>query len=513
MLMAKQDVKQFCVALLLAAAAWRASGDDFPCGVMVEVTVRTQAEMARLAASGLSVDDVRGLTARVHVMEWEWPVLESLGHPWRVLEDAAPDEKAVQGYRSNPEIEAAFAAWEAAYPGLCLYGGIGTSVRGRTLWVIRISANAGVEADKPAVKLVSTIHGDEPVGTELLLNFAELLLTEYGRDPRITALVDSTDIWILPLMNPDGMEARTRNNAGGVDLNRHFPVYGTQYTGTWFDGVPLGDGNRQPEIAAVMRWSAERSFALSANFHGGTLVVNYPYDHEPGVPSGQPAISPDEALFEAISLAYASNNPPMRASTAFPGGVTNGSAWYAITGSMQDWSYRFMGCMEVTVEVGYSKWPAASTLPTYWSDNRDAILAYVEQAHIGARGVVLDRATGAPLRAKVDVAGNGQPVFTSPQAGNYHRLLLPGTYHLSWSAPGFITYRADNVPVAGGPATRVDVQLSDGDLDADGFVGASDIQTVVNAVLGVPVGVDADVDGRGLSATDIQAVINQSLAR
>ena len=49
-----------------------------------------------------------------------------------------------------------------------------------------------------------------------------------------------------------------------------------------------------------MRWTAENSFVLSANFHGGALVVNYPYDQDPGIASGRNAPSPDDALFEAI---------------------------------------------------------------------------------------------------------------------------------------------------------------------------------------------------------------------
>lgn len=497
--------------LALCAGAF-ADGGGYPRGEVAEVTVPSPEAMDRLVASGLVVDSVTGPTARVCLLGGDRAALDALGFPYRMLPPETPDVKAVLGYRANPEIETAFAQWAAAYPGLCATGSLGTSVQGRNLWYLRITANPAVEADKPAVKLLSTIHGNEPVGTELLLDLAELLLEGYGTDPRLTAMVDTTDLWLVPLMNPDGMEARSRYNANSQDLNRVFPVYSANYTGTFFDS-PLGDEGRQPEVAAVMRWSASRPFVVSANFHGGALVVNYPYDHQPGVPSGQPALSPDEDLLRVISLAYASHNPDMHTSTVFTEGVTNGSAWYSATGTMQDWSYRFMGCMEVTVELGATKWPSYTALPSYWEANREAMLAYIETAHTGVRGLCLDRATGAPVLAKVSVAGNSQPVFSSPHAGNYHRLLLPGTYSLSWEAPGHIPYHVDGITVAGGPATRRDVTVSDGDLDADGVVGAADIQLAVNAVLGGPVGVDADVDGRGLSATDIQAVINRSLGR
>lgn len=64
------------------------------------------------------------------------------------------------------------------------------------------------------------MHGDETVGREMLLYFIEYLLTRYGSDPIITSLVENTDIFIMPSMNPDGFEAGVRANAKGFDLNR-----------------------------------------------------------------------------------------------------------------------------------------------------------------------------------------------------------------------------------------------------------------------------------------------------
>jgi hypothetical protein len=90
-------------------------------------------------------------------------------------------------------------------------------------------------------------------------------------------------------------------------------------------------------------------------------------------------------------------------------------------------------------------------------------------------------------------------------------LLLPGTYNLTYQAPGYITYHADAIAVESGGATRKDIFLSDGDVNQDGTKDAEDVQAVVNAALGKATSFDADVDGRGLSATDIQAVINAVL--
>ena len=160
---------------------------------------------------------------------------------------------------------------------------------------------------------------------------------------------------------------------------------------TQFNGGAFSDAGRQPEVAHVMQWTAENSFVLSANLHTGSLVVNYPYDDDNNLPSGADAPSPDDALFEELAHRYAVHNPPMYNSVVFEGGITNGCAWYTIDGGLQDWSYRYVGCMDVTLELSNTKWPAASTLPGYWEDNEASMLAYLESVHIGVRGLVRDR--------------------------------------------------------------------------------------------------------------------------
>src|SRR5690606_35916709 len=136
---------------------------------------------------------------------------------------------------------------------------------------MEITDSPGVaELGEPEFKYVGNMHGDEAVGRELLINFVGLLLDQYGTDARITRLVDTTRIFILPSMNPDGFENARRANNNGVDLNRDFP---DQFNDP--DPSPIG---RQPETQAIMNWGATRYFVLSANFHGGAVVANYPFD-------------------------------------------------------------------------------------------------------------------------------------------------------------------------------------------------------------------------------------------
>lgn len=63
----------------------------------------------------------------------------------------------------------------------------------------------------------------------------------------------------------------------------------------------------------------------------------------------------------------------------FPGGITNGNAWYPLYGGMQDWNYLQAGCMEITVELSCIKYPNSVSLDDYWTENKFAMLVFLAQ--------------------------------------------------------------------------------------------------------------------------------------
>ena len=465
------------------------------------------------SGDGVVVTSVRGAEARVFLSPAAYARLSAAGHALDVVTKSAR-KHFDEGYHTYASMTADLEAYALAFPEICRLYSLGTSVQGREIWAMQITDSPDTEEDEPEFKYLATIHGNENLGTEMCMYFIGLLLNGYGTAPHITDLVDETDIWMVPLINPDGLELFQRQNAMFQDLNRNFPVFPNDFTGTFFDGEALGAGGREAETSSIMDWSAANSFVLAANFHSGALAVNYPYDNAPGISSGDDAPSPDDLLFEELSLRYAEQNPPMFASPEFPNGITNGSDWFSIKGGMQDWNYRFLGCLEVTVELfGPPFLPPSGEIPQFWEENRESMLAYLEGVHLGVRGVVTDRHSGAPVWAAISVEGNEQRVYTDPDVGDYYRLLLPGAYRLRVEAPGYIPYTIPNITVEDGPATRRDVVLSNGDVNGDGSIDAADVQAVVNAVLGIADPYGADVNGGGLSATDIQAVILRALFR
>ena len=96
---------------------------------------------------------------------------------------------------------------KTSHPNLVDHYSIGQSVNGRELMVIKISQNVSERNEcEPMFKYVANMHGDETVGRQLVLFLAQYLLNNYEKDDRITQLINSTEIHLMPSMNPDGFE-------------------------------------------------------------------------------------------------------------------------------------------------------------------------------------------------------------------------------------------------------------------------------------------------------------------
>jgi hypothetical protein len=349
------------------------------------------------------------------------------------------------GWPTYEQYVAYMQAIAAAHPNICRLVSIGRSVQGRDILFMKITSNPDVEANKPEFKYSSSIHGNETTGLELCHRLILLLTDNYGIDPTLTSYVDNIEIWICPLTNPDGFVAGSRYNAHGADLNRSFPDPVTD---------PHDDPtSREPEVQAFMDLGYAHRFIESANYHTGSLVVNYPWDC-------QSTYTPDNQMLLDWSLGYAYRNPPMWNSAEFTHGVTIGWAWYIVHGGMQDWCYNWRSDMDVTIEVSETYWPAWSLMDQFWSDNRDAMLWYMNRVLYGIRGIVTDAQSGAPLGATVDIAQIGKSMKSDPDVGDFHRMLEPGTYTLQVSALGYQSQTIPGVAVIDGPATVRNVQLA-----------------------------------------------------
>jgi carboxypeptidase D len=434
------------------------------------------AEQARLVvAMKLDVDNVElpggpsmpGVV-RAYVNDGERAALGRLGlivqpilDEARVMAVQAEAERKAKGIPPESSVGlSAAAAWPtyaeyvtdlqavaAAHPTICRLVSLGNSVQGRAMWIMKITSNVDVEGAKPEFKFTSSIHGDEDTGMELSRRMIHYLAENYGTDTRVTNLVNNVEIWILPLHNPDGYVNVSRYNANGYDLNRVFPDPNVDPTDTPV-GRPLEDQN-------IMNFGYAHNFILSANYHGGALVANYPWDVQ-----SYPR-APDDVLAHNISLAYSATNLPMWNSPYFTQGVTEGADWYVVNGGMQDWCYYWRNELDITIEVSTTKKPVFTLMDTFWNENRESMLTFMERTYTRGvvRGIVTSAVTGLPLSATVGVVQVGKSILSDPDVGDYHRMLEPGTYTLTFSRAGYDTRTFTNVSVSSVTPTTLDVTL------------------------------------------------------
>lgn len=462
--------------------------------------IETRAELDALTRI-VSIDNVDGNTVFAYANDEQWDAFRQLGYsvtilpkPGEMIEPRMSSSlKDIQDWDTYPTYEAYVAMmyqFAADYPDLCTVDSIGHSVLGRAILFARISDNVTVEEDEPEVMYTSTMHGDETAGYVLMLRLIDYLLSNHGTDPQVTTLVDSLEIWINPLANPDGtyrggnhtVFGATRYNYNWVDLNRNFPDPQ--------DG-PHPDGNSwQPETVCMMDLAVANRFVLSVNFHGGAEVVNYPWDT-------WPRRHPDDAWFQDLSRDYAdlaqANSPPGYM-TDLNNGITNGWDWYTINGGRQDYMNYWHGCRETTIELSHTKLLPEAQLPAWWDYNRDALLNYLEKALRGVRGVVTDVNTGNPVLAFIRVLGHDEDsseIYTDPDVGNYHRMLAPGTYDFEFSAGGYQTRTVYGVNVAEDQVVVLDIALgtpqpcdcpNQGDFEPNGFLDALDLAALIDAL-------------------------------
>lgn len=420
----------------------------------------TDEEAAALRAAGYSFErrpDVEQANRRAMEAAWAREAAEG---------GAALRTGDLRGvYHTHAQIGTILQQAETNYPQIAHRLSVGNSVQGRELWTLEISDNVGVDEGEPEVRLAGSIHGNEPPALEMLLYLVDYLTTHYGTDPVVTDLVDNTDLFITPSLNPDGLTSGRRYNAHNVDLNRNFPVP---------DGSIGDDGtlSEEPETVAIKSFGAAHHFVVSMNRHTGSLVVNYPWDYTY-------TLAPDDAALIDLSLEYSTYNLPMY-NGSFYHGITNGAQWYIVHGSLQDWSYQQTGCIDVTIEMSNTFAPPAARLDALWNDNRESFLHYIRAARYGIHGRVTDSLTGAPLAATVAVVGNSKPVTTDPDQEDYYKLLPTGTYSVMVSALGYQTRTIAGVSTVWGTPTVLDVTLDQIGTGVDALAAAGPLASWPN---------------------------------
>ena len=136
-------------------------------------------------------------------MHRRYPVLMAA---FTVLAMAAPALRATTAYRKPEEVAAALQGYAAKYPQLAKLQSLGKGSGGSDIWLLRLAAQPQGAPDpdaRPGIFVAANIEGVHLIGTEAALSIAERLLSGYGKDKALTALLDRTTVYLAPLLNPD----------------------------------------------------------------------------------------------------------------------------------------------------------------------------------------------------------------------------------------------------------------------------------------------------------------------
>ncbi|MBU1355752.1 MAG: carboxypeptidase regulatory-like domain-containing protein [Candidatus Edwardsbacteria bacterium] len=429
--------------------------------IPVNIYITTHDDVYKFNTLGVNIEELRDGYIEARISQAKIDELTSSGWKVEAREEERVDPKIISAYHDYSWMTAKLDSVCILYPGIARKYSMGLSQLGYTQWAFLITDNPDIDENEAEVRFTATIHGNEPVGTEMCLAMIDSLTQGYTLGtPEITALVDNREIWFVPMYNPDGNTNTSRSLNNGVDPNRNFPVP---------DGT-IGDDLTYTNYIETQNfidfWSKRRA-VLSATYHGGALIANYPWDYLDS--SVTPVLNPaDLFLLKEVSLGYSRLNLPMyytpdapfAPANAADSGVIYGYTWYPVYGSLQDWSYHATSCVDITMEISSNKWPSASSLPAFWSDNREAMLYFIRQAGWGVQGIVTDSLTGLPINwASVVPFGIDKPVYTDT-IGDYHRMLMTDQYDLAFTAIGYHEKWASDIRVRIDSVTNLDMQLA-----------------------------------------------------
>jgi PKD repeat protein len=325
------------------------------------------------------------------------------------------------------------------FPDICTKHIFGSSMGGRQLAALKISDNAAIDENEAEVFFDGGIHGDEIGASENVIRFARDLCLAYGNDPEITGLIDSREIWLYLMVNPDGRVNMSRYNNNGVDLNRD---WGYMWNG---EGSSSGAFS-QVESKALRACSYNNQFVVHTTYHSGTEYISCPWSYRASTPPDMSHILQLAGVYADVSgyqdMEYGQGNTGM----------------YPINGSTKDSNYGIMGSISWSMEISYSKQPPASQIMMYYNYNKPAMLAMIEYSGYGLEGTITDAVTGDPVTAVVFVDGY-LPTYADPEVGDYHKYVLPGNYDILVKANGYQDKLISGVEVSAMSSSVTNIEL------------------------------------------------------
>jgi hypothetical protein len=231
----------------------------------------------------------------------------------------AAGQQVYRSYSEDGGIEDELRRTAAAHPSVAKLVTVGQSANGQDILAVKVTKEATTTEDgaRPAVLYAGAQHAREWITPEMVRRLMHHVLDGYGTDAGLTRLVDTTELWFLPVANPDGYDftfteerlwrKNLRDNNGdgtitpgdGVDLNRNFATkWGWDNEGSSPD--PASETYRgtapssEPETQALDALFDRVGFEFLINYHSAAELLLYGIGWQVSTPS------PDDLIYEAM---------------------------------------------------------------------------------------------------------------------------------------------------------------------------------------------------------------------
>jgi len=382
----------------------------------------------------------------------------------------------LRSYKPIDQIEHDIFKLRLKYPDLLHVEKIGrTAGMGQPIWAIKVSDNVQKREDEPRILFEAVHHAREPIGANICLELAKTLCEKYKTDPQIKNWVNSIEIWLVPVVNPDGYKyifendlrfpwwrKNLRDNDGdgvfnplydGVDLNRNYGYNwqegGDGKPGSWFyrGETPFSENETQ----AIMNLARRENFAIGISYHSYGESILFPW--------GNFKRPPDLELIVEIAGEMASRIKRESGRGQYSILPLNGRV-----GQSSIWMYAEQHVIDYIIEVGTQYFPAEESVPFIIKENlKGAFYLFDRVLETGIKGHVFDYYTKKPLLAEVKVkelsANYVKPRMTDKEFGGFYRLLTPGEFTLEIHSQGYFPKIIKNVRVKRGKCSDFEIGL------------------------------------------------------
>lgn len=252
------------------------------------------------------------------------------------------------GYYTFNQMKADLDKMAQLYPNLIsVKASLATTIDGNPIYYVRISDNPSVNESEPEVLYTALHHSREPASLSQLMYFMWYLLENYSKDPTVKHIVDNTELYLVPCVNPDGYkynESTNPNGGGmwrknrkkigsyyGVDLNRNYGL-GWGYDDQGSSSSSNSEAYRGPkafseiETSTIKSFCESHNFLLALNYHTFGNLLIYPWGYKSA------SFTPDSTLFDNYAQKLTADNQYLY-------GVGEKTVGYLVNGASDDWMY------------------------------------------------------------------------------------------------------------------------------------------------------------------------------